>query len=85
MAPLRCAIKFDPFLSLDCASTPSGAILGKEGIKFCHLATLTTGGGSGVSIVGEEGGRAQEECNRQAGPQGLSHGIGDRQIERQAS
>ena len=23
MAPLRCAVKFDPFLSLDCAPTPS--------------------------------------------------------------
>ena len=32
MAPLHCAAKFDPFLSL-----------GKEGIKFCHLATLFAG------------------------------------------
>ena len=46
MAPLRFAAKFDPFLSLDCASplplssTP-GAIQEKEGIKFCHLATLS--------------------------------------------
>ena len=34
--------KFDPFLSLDCAPRPlhPGAIQGKEGIKFCHLATL---------------------------------------------
>ena len=39
MAPLRYAAKFDPFLSLDCALHP-GAIQGKEGIKFCHLATL---------------------------------------------
>ena len=34
MAPLRYAAKLDPFLW--------GAIQGKEGIKFCHLATLTT-------------------------------------------
>ena len=46
MAPLRCAAKFDPFLSLDCAppALHPGAIQGKEGIKFCHLATL--GGGA---------------------------------------
>ena len=43
---LRYAAKFDPFLSLDCAPTPSTlgqAIQGKEGIKFCNLATLHTG------------------------------------------
>ena len=42
MAPLRYAAKFDPFLSLDCAShaLQPGAIQGKEGIKFCPLATL---------------------------------------------
>ena len=40
MAPLRYAAKFDPFLSLDCALPTTGAIQGKEGIKFCHLATL---------------------------------------------
>ena len=45
MAPLRCAAKFDPFLSLDCAphALHPGAIQGKEGIKFCHLATRSTG------------------------------------------
>ena len=32
---LRYAAKFDPFLALH-----PGAIQGKEGIKFCHLATL---------------------------------------------
>ena len=32
MALLRCAAKFDPFLSLDCPRV--------EGIKFCHLATV---------------------------------------------
>ena len=37
MAPLCCAAKFDPFLSLDCALHP-GAIQGKEGIKFCSVA-----------------------------------------------
>ena len=42
MGPLRYAAKFDPFLSLDCALHP-GAIQGKEGIKFCHLATLVEG------------------------------------------
>ena len=42
--PVRCAAKFDPFLSLDFAPTPlhPGAIQGKEGIKFCHLATLNS-------------------------------------------
>ena len=42
MALLRYAAKFDPFLSLDCAphTLHPGAIQGKEGIKFCHLATL---------------------------------------------
>ena len=42
MAPLRYDAKFDPFLSLDCAPAallPS-VIHGKEGMKFCHLATL---------------------------------------------
>ena len=34
--------KFDPFLSLDCApALHPGAIQGKEGIKFCYLATLS--------------------------------------------
>ena len=42
MAPLRYAAKFDPFSSLDCTphALHPGAIQGKEGIKFCHLATL---------------------------------------------
>ena len=30
MAPLRCAAKFDPFLSLDCAPTPSSLAQSKE-------------------------------------------------------
>ena len=30
MAPLRCATKFDPFLSLDCAPTPSTLAQSKE-------------------------------------------------------
>ena len=30
MAPLRCAAKFDPFLSLDCAPTPSTLAQAKE-------------------------------------------------------
>ena len=43
MAPLRYTAKFDPFFSLDCALTHAlhpGEIQGKEGIKFCYLATL---------------------------------------------
>ena len=43
MAPLRYAAKFDPFPSLDCAPTPSTLAQSKEGIKFCHLATLRPG------------------------------------------
>ena len=43
-ALLRYPAKFDPFLSLDCAPTAPtlhhATIQGKEGIKFCHLATL---------------------------------------------
>ena len=36
-----CAAKFDPFLSLDyIPALHPGAIQGKEGIKFCYLATL---------------------------------------------
>ena len=31
--------KFDPFLSLRPHALHPGAIQGKEGIKFCHLAT----------------------------------------------
>ena len=44
MAPLRSAAQFDPFLCLDCASTPSTKVKSTErkGIKFCHLATLHT-------------------------------------------
>ena len=30
MAPLRCAAKFDPFLSLDCTTTPSTLAQSKE-------------------------------------------------------
>ena len=48
MAPLRYAAKFDPFLSLDCAPTPSTLAQSKEGIKFWHLATLK------ASLVGNE-------------------------------
>ena len=42
MAPLRYAAKFDPFRSLKMrhSTLHIGAIQGKEGIKFCHLATL---------------------------------------------
>ena len=37
MAPLRCAAKFDPFLSLDCAPTPSTLAQSKER-KGSHFA-----------------------------------------------
>ena len=41
MAPLNYSAKFDPFLSWDCApALQHGAMPGKEGIKFCHRATL---------------------------------------------
>ena len=40
MAPLRCAAKLDPFLSLDCAPTPSTLAQSKERKGFCHLVTL---------------------------------------------
>ena len=45
MPPLHYAAKFDPFLSSDCALTPStpAQIQGREAIKFCHLATLCSG------------------------------------------
>ena len=45
MAPLYYAAKFDPFLGLRPQALHPGAIQGKEGIKFCHLATLRQGGG----------------------------------------
>ena len=49
MAPLRYAAKFDPFLSLE-GGERGGAIQGKEGIKFCYLATLTcTSGAAGAA------------------------------------
>ena len=43
MAPLRYTSKFVPILTLDFAHSPAvqhGTIQGKEGITFCHLATL---------------------------------------------
>ena len=43
MAPLHYATKFDQFSLLGLRSyLHSGAIQGKEGIKFCHLATLVS-------------------------------------------
>ena len=81
MAQLRYAAKFDPFLSLDCAPTPStlpGAVQGKEGINFCHLATLTRysdghgsprGGWESASEPGTMTGNRQGNalpCNRSA-------------------
>ena len=40
MALLRYAAKFDPIISLETPTLHPGTIQGKEGIKFCHLATL---------------------------------------------
>ena len=63
MAPLRYAAKFDPVLSLDCAphALHPGTIQGKEGIKFCHLATIVCG-----SIICRLGGsfKAQNSKDR---------------------
>ena len=39
-ATLRCKIRSLPFLGLRPHALHPGAIQGKEGIKFCHLATL---------------------------------------------
>ena len=41
-ATLRCKIGSLPFLGLRPHSLHPGAIQGKEGIKFCHLATFGT-------------------------------------------
>ena len=51
MAPLRNAAKFEPFLSfgLHPHTLHRGAIKGKEGIKFYHLATLKLILGAGVT------------------------------------
>ena len=59
MAPLRYAAKFDPFLSLDCTphTLHPGAIQGKEGIKFCHLATLSSH--ASKDNAGREGGKQE--------------------------
>ena len=52
MALLRYAAKFDPFLSWIAPPTlHPGAIQGKEGIKFCYLATLSW---SGIPVSKEE-------------------------------
>ena len=54
MAPLRYAAKFDPFLSLDYPpALYPGTIQGKEGIKFCHLATLHQGHPHGAEVDGQ--------------------------------
>ena len=57
MAPLHYPAKFDPFLSLVCAPTPSTLAQSKEGIKFCHLATLTEGGAADLGDDAEHEGR----------------------------
>ena len=43
MAPLHFAAKSDAFLSLDCARVEGVGARGKEGIQFCHLATMVAG------------------------------------------
>ena len=57
MAPLCYTAKFDPFLSLDCSPPPpSNKTQSKEGIKFCHLATLIQDKiGCGIKIHGHGG------------------------------
>ena len=46
------AAKFNPFLSVDCARVEGGgAIQGKEGVKFCQLATLVSGGEYDAKVV----------------------------------
>ena len=47
-ATLRCKILSLPFLGLRPHALHPGAIQGKEGIKFCHLATLAAGVGAGA-------------------------------------
>ena len=42
MAPLYYAAKFDPFLSLYCARVEGVGVQSNPGIKFCHLATLSS-------------------------------------------
>merc|ERR1712024_217633 len=42
-ATLRCKIRSLPFLGWRPHALHPGAIQGKEGIKFCHLATLLPG------------------------------------------
>ena len=53
IAPLHYAAKFDPFLSLDCAphALHPSAIQGKEGIKFCHLATMHSPSDQGLVLM----------------------------------
>ena len=60
MAPLRCAAKFDPFLSLDCAPTPSTlATMRGVVLEWCFAniivaspLPLTDFRGSGSAILG---------------------------------
>ena len=59
MAPLRCAAKFDPFLSLDCAPTPSTLAQSTErkGSNFaiwqhCYVHVVVNGL---FSIAGQRG------------------------------
>ena len=56
MAPLRCAAKFDPFLSLDCVPTPSGPAQSKEtkGSNFAIWQPCMKEGGSGNCGEGRE-------------------------------
>ena len=73
MAPLRCAAKFDPFLSLDCAPTPSTLAQSKER-KGPNFATWQPWGGrhrrrhqrGGVRLLwqagGARGGRHEKLC-----------------------
>ena len=56
MAPLRYAAKFDPFLSLDCAPTPSTLAQSRKGrnqiLPSGNLGQVLIGGGDLHGIVG---------------------------------
>ena len=83
MAPLHYAAKFDPFLSLYLRphALHPGAIQGKEGIKFCHLATSLQGrlldGGAEQPLGGDHG-----QATAQGHARHLSEATSDTQRER---
>ena len=78
MAPLRYAAKFDPFLSLDCARVEGVGAQRKEGIKFCHLATLVQSRLFGMAkcVIDEERKRTRSE-----GKGSILHPAASRSVE----